>query len=186
MLSPPLASSLETRGPIPGRACGTCTLCCKAVAVEELAKPIGEWCPHCVRQKGCAIYDARPESCRTFYCQWMLVGALGPEWKPDRAKFALVMTAANHLTAFVDPGFPAAWRRAPYYEHLKRWAAAGMGATSQPNIVDVRIGPRCIVLLPDREVDIGTLGTDEEIGLTWQAGAAGGAYRVEKIPRPSP
>ena len=45
----------ETRGPIPGRTCGTCTLCCKAVAVEELAKPIGDWCPHCVRQGASAF-----------------------------------------------------------------------------------------------------------------------------------
>ena len=61
----------------------------------------------------------------------------------------------------------------------------GLQAAGGPNIVDVRIGARCIVLLPDREADIGTLGTDEEIALAWQANASGGAYAVEKIPRPS-
>ena len=34
---------------------------------------------------------------------------LGPEWKPDRAKFVLVNTDANrHLTACADPGYHAA------------------------------------------------------------------------------
>ncbi len=93
---------------VAGRACGTCSLCCKVVGVEELNKPIGAWCPHCKRQNGCAIYQARPPSCRTFVCQWLLADGLGPEWKPDRAKFALLKSdGGRHLTAFVDPGIPA-------------------------------------------------------------------------------
>ena len=166
---------------VPGRACGTCTMCCKVAAVEEIAKPIGAWCPHCVHKSGCSIYAARPASCRTFYCQWMLAKGLGPEWKPERAKFALIKSAGGtHLTALVDPGFPSAWRRSPYYENLKRWAVEGTRRPSDLRLVDVMIGPRCIVILPDRDVDIGILGADEMIRLEY-TGTPGRTIEVRKI-----
>src|SRR5688572_7667300 len=144
------------RAPVPGRACGSCTLCCKTVAVPELAKPPGIWCPHSSRCGGCAIYDLRPAACRDFHCEWMLSTALGPEWKPDRAKFALMTTATGHLSACVDPGFPSAWRRSPYYQVLGRWARERAEAqwSSWP-AVDVWIGRRCIIILPDGETDLG-------------------------------
>src|SRR4051812_20869929 len=57
---------------VPGRSCGSCTLCCKAVGVAEIAKPGGVWCPHCVSGRRCTIYPTRYASCRTFYCEWMM------------------------------------------------------------------------------------------------------------------
>src|SRR5437762_3642538 len=51
---------------------------------------------------------------------------------PERAKFALVMGEGGHLTAFVDPGFPAAWRGAPYYAAFKKLAAE--------RVITIRIG----------------------------------------------
>jgi hypothetical protein len=42
------------------RACGDCTLCCKVMAIEALAKPAGSWCRHCKPGQGCAIYAERP------------------------------------------------------------------------------------------------------------------------------
>ncbi len=169
---------------VPGRACGTCSLCCKVVGVEELAKPIGAWCLHCVRGKGCAIYDARPPSCRRFHCQWLLADGLGPEWKPERAKFALLKSEnGRHLTAFVDPGFPSAWRRSPYYENLKQWAADGARNLADLHLVNVMIGPRCTVILPDRDVDLGILGADEMIRL--EPSGIGEIIEVKKIRRQS-
>ena len=82
---------------VAGRACGTCTLCCKVIAVVDFDKPPGVWCPHCVRGKGCGIYETRPTDCRTFFCEWMLTTSLGPEWKPERSKFALVMGEVPRL-----------------------------------------------------------------------------------------
>jgi hypothetical protein len=169
---------------VPGRSCGSCSLCCKVVAVEELAKPIGVWCRHCHRQKGCAIYEARPPSCRMFICQWMLAAELGPEWKPDRAKFAMLKSAGGrHLTVFADPGNPGAWRRSPYYENLKHWAAQGVRNTADLHLLDVMIGPRCIVILPDREVELGDLGPDEMIHLACRNTVAGTVIDASKIKR---
>jgi len=141
---------------VPGRECGTCTLCCKVMAIDELGKPPGVWCQHIVRNKGCKIYETRPAECRSFYCHWMLEKSLPAEWKPERAKFALVVNAGGHVTAFVDPGFPGAWRSEPYYGVFKRWAAEGVRA-SPARLVLARIGTRGVVILPDREIDVGTV-----------------------------
>ena len=164
---------------VPGRACGTCTLCCKLIAVTDLEKPPGEWCPHCVRGEGCGIYETRPAECRTFFCHWMLEKGLTADWKPEKAKFALVTSADGHMTAFVDPGFPGAWRKSPYFETLKRWSLEGARA-APPRIVTVRIGTRAIVVLPDREIDAGQVGPDDALRLE---SGPGGRIEVRKVAR---
>jgi hypothetical protein len=149
---------------VPGRACGDCTLCCKVIAVAEFDKLPGVWCPHCVRGKGCGIYETRPTDCRTFFCEWMLAPSLGLEWKPERAKFALVMGEGGHLTAFVDPGNATAWRKTPYFEAFKRWSLEGARARP-PRVVTIRVGTRVTIVLPDREIDVGHVGPDESVRL---------------------
>lgn len=165
-----------------GRACGSCTLCCKTVAVAALAKPAGVACPHSLPRKGCAIYDLRPPGCRDFYCEWMLSKALGPEWRPDRARFALMITLTGHLAACVDPAFPSAWRRAPYYQSLWRWAreCAEDPRSSWPG-VDVWIADRCIIVLPDGEKDLGIVASDEEVRIDRTMTAAGPVYMASKF-----
>src|SRR6266436_5938921 len=98
--SPQAADARALSRVIPGRACGSCTLCCKVIAVADFGKLPGVWCQHCIRGKGCGIYEKRPADCRIFFCEWMLTKSLGAEWKPERAKFALVMGEGGHLTAF--------------------------------------------------------------------------------------
>jgi len=176
-------AAFSSRTPVPGRECGSCTLCCKTVAVEELAKPAGEWCIHCERSGGCAIYDSRPAGCREFYCQWMLSPELGREWKPDRAKFALGVSAAGHVTVGADPGYPAAWRQAPYYQVLRQWARElAATPTSKWPAVDVWIGNRCILILPDGEQDMGPVAPGEEIAIEATVTAAGPRYVASKLP----
>ena len=112
----------------------------------------------------------------------MLAADLGPEWKPDRAKFALLKSAGGrHLTVFADPGNPSAWRRSPYYEHLKHWAAIGVRNTADLHLVDVMVGPRCTVILPDREIEIGDLGPGDMIHLECKPTAAGPVIEAFKI-----
>lgn len=65
------------------RKCGECTLCCKTHAILELRKPSGVWCSNCEINKGCRIYNERPESCRDFTCEW-LIGYGLPEQRPDK------------------------------------------------------------------------------------------------------
>jgi hypothetical protein len=107
---------------------------------------------------------------------------LGPEWRPDRAKFTLMMTATGHLAACIDPGFPSAWRRQPYYQALWRWARerAESPTSSWPG-VDVWIGKRCIILLPDGEKDVGIVASDEEVRIDLAMTATGPAYKATKF-----
>jgi hypothetical protein len=65
-----------------GRKCGTCFLCCTALAVPELGKKNGEPCVH-ASAEGCAIYDDRPLSCRVFECAWLQGAGRGLETRPD-------------------------------------------------------------------------------------------------------
>jgi hypothetical protein len=112
--------------------------------------------------------------------------ALGPEWKPERAKFALVRTAqGRRLTACVDPGAPSAWRRSPYYENLKRWAVEGARRSPDIHLVDVSIGTRWIAILPHRDVDIGTLDPDEMIQVDTSMTATGEVLDVRKVKAPA-
>lgn len=62
--------------PAPRRECGTCRLCCKVLAVQEIDKPRGSWCQHSTKPSepgGCAIYATRPGQCRGFQCLWLAV-----------------------------------------------------------------------------------------------------------------
>jgi hypothetical protein len=82
----------------------------------------------------------------------------------------------------VDPSFPNAWTRPPFYARIKKWAADG-AASGQ--FVFVRIGMRMIALLPDREVDLGRVEAADEIVVSRQPGPAGLVYAVE-VKRPTP
>src|SRR5215210_5152113 len=157
---------------VPGRECGSCTLCCKVIAVTDFDKLPGVWCPQCGRGNGCGIYETRPTDCRTFFCEWMVEKGLGPEWKPERAKFALVMGEGGHLTAFVDPGFPSAWRKTPYLQMFKKLAAE--------RVITIRVGAKVTVVLPDREIELGHVGPDESVRFDR---GANGRIEARKVPR---
>jgi hypothetical protein len=152
-------------------------MCCKVPYLQEFEKLPGVWCRYAAPGKGCTIYENRPASCQAFYCQWMLDASLGPEWKPDRARFVVYLQRNGvNLQVAVDPGFPQAWTRPPYYRQLKQWAQEG---AERGAFVFVRIGERMIAMLPDRDEDIGAVGVDDELVVARRATPAGPAYDVE-------
>lgn len=144
-----------------GRDCGGCTLCCKVLGIAALDKPKGRWCPHCAPGKGCGAYEARPDECRTFNCLWLQRENLGPEWRPDRAKFVMCPTTdGSTLLIQVDPGAPDAWRRAPYHARLRDWSRAASETRRQ---IVVMNGDRATIVLPDRDVALGVVGEGDRI-----------------------
>ena len=156
----------------PGRHCGSCSLCCKVMPVQELGKPAGQWCVHAVPGSGCAVHAARPATCRSFFCAWRLDPNLGPEWKPEASRFVLSADPARRaLMVTVDPGMPLAWKRAPYYARLKQFSEQAL-RQDQKVLVDLR--GQITVILPDRDVPIGAVAPGEHI-LVWREGAAYGA-----------
>jgi hypothetical protein len=138
----------------PGKACGSCMMCCKLPRIEELKKPPGVWCHHMTIGKGCNIYENRPPVCRSFYCRWMLDSSLGPEWKPEKAKFVMFSHPKNRelLYILVDPHFPDAWTKPPYDTAIKRWV---MDGTNLGRGAIVSIALRRIAVLPDRIIELG-------------------------------
>jgi hypothetical protein len=165
--------------PAPGRDCGTCSLCCKVFEVEVLNKPLGQWCPHCTPGKGCGIHETRPAHCRAYHCFWMLAPFLGPEWKPEKARFVLSIDPhTKFLLAQVDPAQPTAWRNEPYYNQLKQWATAGISMGRQVLVFN---GKAATVILPDKDVELGVIAPDERIFFTMQPVVGGGfSFNVEK------
>jgi Fe-S-cluster containining protein len=159
---------------VPGRSCGTCSLCCKLYPVRELRKPAGQWCVHTARG-GCAIHADRPRTCRRFFCSWLLDASLGPEWKPETARFVLAPDPLQQaLIVTVDPGMPLAWKRPPYYERLKQLSES-LFAENRRLLVDIK--GQITVVLPDRDVPLGVAPFGAEI-IVWREGSSYGAKLV--------
>ena len=169
MIEPATTTSL----PAAGRSCGSCTLCCKVYDVPAVGATAGNWCPNCQPGRGCKIYEARPQQCRAFHCLWITQDFLGPDWKPDKARFVLTMDGTTRwIFVQVDPGAAQAWRKEPYYSQLKRWAAAG----NRPVVVFVRKLATAITI--HGETTLGEIGADERLILR---DLPGGRQVVEKL-----
>ena len=145
----------------PGKACGSCAMCCKVFAIPEVEKTTNQWCRHVVQGKGCGIHPSRPSVCRLFFCHWLRNPNLGPEWRPDRAKFLIYTElGGRRMVVAPDVGTPGAWRREPFYAQFKRWAVAGAAANHQILVFN---GKRATAVLPDRDVDLGTVEVGDEV-----------------------
>src|SRR5215472_3060306 len=118
------------------RICATCSLCCKLPYVAELKKPIDTWCRHArPGHGGCLIHRDRPTSCRGFICGWLSDELkVGDEWFPTHCKMIISRAAEKGFLIIVDPAYPNAWRREPYYGQLL--------ALAQRNLVKIRVGRR--------------------------------------------
>jgi hypothetical protein len=129
-------------------------MCCKLPLIEELDKPADRWCRHAVIGKGCGIYMDRPPVCRSFHCQWIRDAQLGPEWKPEKAKFILYPDREKKevFNVAVDPAYPDAWTRPPFFAAINSWVREG---AELGRYVMVRIGSRWTAVLPDRILDLG-------------------------------
>lgn len=87
------------------RSCGTCTLCCRLVPVDEgydvldartgsrrrvktFDKPAMTRCEHqCSR--GCRIYERRPMPCRAWSCAWLELPEAEDLPRPDRCHYVV-------------------------------------------------------------------------------------------------
>ncbi|MFV0279458.1 MAG: hypothetical protein ACK5JM_01700 [Rhodoblastus sp.] len=143
------------------RQCGTCNLCCKLYDTPVVESPAGVWCRHCQPGKGCDIWETRPDQCRAFFCNWIMLDWLGDEWKPDVAKFIFTLDRASGYLQFqVDPQNPEAWKREPYYSQIKTWAIEGL---SRARCTLVFVGKAVTLILPDGDEALGELKPEDKI-----------------------
>ena len=107
----------------------------------------------------------------------MINPALGPEWKPDRAKFVLYGDAPStgRIDIAVDPAFPNAWMKEPFFALIKQWVSDGI---ERDLIVLVQIGPRFVAVLPNRIVELGKVDTSEEVSIKRTMGENGLDYKL--------
>lgn len=89
------------------RACGECDVCCTAMNVAALSKPVGVRCVH-MSQTGCGIYQNRPSACREWYCMWLRDnrGIFSEDERPDRVGIFLTAskpTAQGGQVIFAHP-----------------------------------------------------------------------------------
>jgi hypothetical protein len=156
------------------RVCGDCTLCCKVMAIETLAKPPNAWCPDCRPGRGCMRYAERPTECQDFNCLWLTSDKIAEHWKPNKSKMVLT-TSEDGVEIRCDPASPAAWRREPYAAEIRAWAASG-----QTNDVTILViaGQRMTLVTAAREFDLGNVRTDERIVRKFEGSLLVGAFVV--------
>lgn len=133
-----------------GKQCGDCASCCKVMEIEALAKPRHTWCVHFKKGSGCAIYESRPQACSQFVCLWLADERMDERWRPDKCKF--FMWGTERLMIEVDPAYPDAWRREPFYSKIKLAADR-----RRPGAVDVlvRNGREVVIVFPEADISLG-------------------------------
>lgn len=165
---------------VPGRECGSCSMCCKVMAIDEIAKPIGTWCWHVRKGNGCAIYADRPPSCVAFGCGYLHWFETGEHWFPARAKMVIEIEDTGRLLIRVDGSTPNVWRAQPYYDDIKRWAWMAHAHGQQTAVL---IGRRMIMILPEHDIDVGIVAEDEAVVASEKLD---GSFEITKIKREDP
>jgi hypothetical protein len=129
--------------------CGTCTVCCLALRIDEFGKQAGAMCQHCTGT-GCGIYEARYEVCQGFLCGWRMVTQLDEGWRPDRSGILILLVdkadvpeehrAAGNGVQFVILGGEKAIRRPGFAEYVStlvsRDVAVYMSADSPKTVIN--------------------------------------------------
>lgn len=153
--NPPKLGLAVERKPVPGRSCGTCTMCCKLYPVPVMDKPQNVWCRECKPGKGCGIWESRPQFCRDFHCHYILDAQVGEDWKPEVSKFIMNFQSNNTMWIKVDPAHKTAWKKEPYYSVLKRWSADFIAAGGYL-LVDDGLAAYCVT--PSDDVVVSSHG----------------------------
>lgn len=178
-MSTPVPMTMNTDAKVlPGRICGSCTLCCKVYNIPEFGKPAGKWCQHCKPGKGCTIHDALPSQCAAFNCLWRTEESIPLIWKPEQSKMVVTIFPLNHnIYVQVDPGSPGAWRKQPYYGNLQNWAKNNL---PKGIYVVIFVNEVATLILPDQEILLGPMKPTDTISIRKMPGAA--KYEATLIP----
>ena len=124
----------------PGKACGSCTMCCSVLEIAELKKPAGPLCVNCSPASGCMIYRDRPQVCRDFECEWLTRRDLSRTLKPDLVGTILMEDPnSDEYRAVCAPERPMAWRHPLVFAHLLALAKSGRTVVAKAGLASWRI-----------------------------------------------
>ncbi|MBO0757950.1 MAG: hypothetical protein J2P54_19060 [Bradyrhizobiaceae bacterium] len=105
---------------------------------------------------------------------------LGDEWRPTKAKMVLSPGVdGKRMTVHVDPAFPNAWREEPYHGALRKLARDAADAKGQ---VVVYLKKSAIVILPDKDVELGELAPGDHIAVDVRETSSGRVFEAHRIP----
>lgn len=90
--------------------CGNCTLCCELLPIVELNKPESTLCGYCTSNKGCNIYNTRPQSCIDFKCLYNLSDEMDIELRPDNTDVIFEKITEDIYLGLVNPKNLIAWK----------------------------------------------------------------------------
>ncbi len=137
----------------PSKTCGSCSLCCKVMSVDDLGKLQGVWCSYFKKGPGCSIHGSHPLSCQAFQCLWLLSPTMPDAVRPDRSKIVFSLDdEGRRIIARCDPDHPNAWRQPDIYRQLKHWSKDGWG---KGRTVWAMINRHMWLIAPDQDVDVG-------------------------------
>ncbi|MBS0482394.1 MAG: hypothetical protein JSR96_09630 [Proteobacteria bacterium] len=107
----------------------------------------------------------------------MVWDAVPEHWHPARSRIVIISELDFRINFTVDPGAPGRWREQPWYGDIKALAAL---AFQQNRQVLISIGSKVIVMLPDREVDLGPVDDSEIVVTGRRPDGTWGAAKVHK------
>ena len=141
---------------------------------------------HCNPKGGCNIYADRPYECTTFLCGYLAQEQIGEHWFPKKSRMVLidrVGPTGSNITVFVDNGAPDIWREPLYYRDIKGWARSFPPEQVQILVI---VKDRVFVILPDRDVDLGDVRSDQLIITRMAMTPTGPAYDAVVMERDDP
>jgi hypothetical protein len=161
-------------GPVSGRQCDGCQVCCVAFEVQDptLNKPAGTPCPH-LNGHGCSIHEWRPQPCRNFLCLWRLMPTLPDYWRPDLSGILIYQIASN---APDYDGNALILSLANGFSHLEDEALLGFVLTAVKNRQPIYLGvhtqkadPKAYFLNPPLEQAVAANDRDGFVAILRQA-----------------
>jgi Fe-S-cluster containining protein len=136
------------------RQCGSCSLCCTVLRVDELRKLGGTPCVHQRAGGGCSIYVERPGICRAYRCLW-LGGGLRDGDRPDALGAVLdVVTQGSSAWLEIREAEPGVFERSARLQEI---------AHEYRQSMPVRIADTADVLDPARRFRVLLPGGEERV-----------------------
>jgi hypothetical protein len=113
---------------VTGRECGECNVCCVDLIIDskEFQKLPGVRCRHLCAGGGCAIYETRYPTCRSYFCGWRYMHFIGDEWRPDRSRVLFDWMSTSRAVKVLLLARPPKNIMRTLCEELARLIAAGV------------------------------------------------------------
>lgn len=100
------------------RECGSCSLCCSVLRVDELKKLGGVDCQHQCSGGGCGIHETRPQICRSYRCLW-LTGGLEDDDRPSQLGAIVdILTHGSETRLSIQEAEPGAFDRSSRLQEI--------------------------------------------------------------------